>query len=454
MNYVWRQVASGIHWMPPYRCWLFVALLQIALPLCVESYAATAQSQPREAVLEQFRTQCRAKYQSLRGHGQHETVAARVRSCVDDKIRTFAWESAAASPSSSVELKLLEFTPWLAKPNSGPAAAKGVIYFVNGFSSGRGSDEFQIAPYFIKSFSESGWDVISAKIPKQQEGYKGALLLPGGSAFVGRRLAELKALGYRRVILAGHSWGAWLAPIVAQNSKVAIDALILSGPAAYGPDKLRENGRPNPTFNLNLNEFGALMSKVSVPTVLILPNDTVFEPNAIARGDLAEKQFTDAKLPHLVLAKPPGFKGHYAGWLPFFDFAFGACIEAFLNDPQSKPCALPQRRNVDFRAILDLKEVAESEHKQIVSGDDLSGRKFVVYTLEDFDNKHFDFVSSKARVTMASERRFRDNFSVQNGILCSGGSSGCSVLIEWAPHQILEFDQKSSKLKAWWVERS
>src|SRR5690349_20137451 len=82
--------------------------------------------------------------------------------------RTFA-DTAYAQPD-----KLVERGPWLTM-QIGPENAKGVIYYIRGwgFPTGNGPmggvllDSFQLLPYFIKTLSEQGWDVIAAKYPNR-----------------------------------------------------------------------------------------------------------------------------------------------------------------------------------------------------------------------------------------------------------------------------------------------
>jgi len=411
--------------------------------------AGTASAHSQDATLDRFRAECRAQYAYLRGPGQREIVVAHVRACVAAKLQAFAHAAAIAPTSSEKPVRLLETNAWLIGPNRGPAQAKGVIYFVAGFSpASPARDDFRLAPYFLKSLADDGWDVVRAKLPHDVAGALSSEYVGGAAQTIRRRVAELKAEGYKRVVAAGHSWGGWATLMAARDGLVA-DALLLSAPNTFGSRISAITGRPNPDYNLVVSEFGPALSTNKIPTVLILPNDTEWDPDPAARGEIAERYFSQANVPHLVIAKPPGFFGHYAGWLPFFDFAYGNCIESFIEKPISAPCRLPEIADNDFRSILSLKQIAEAETRRIVSVAPLQGKKFAVYTLNDVDNKHFDYIAENARATMESDKEFRESITFRDGTLCVGNT--CSVLIRWSDDELLEFDPTSGALKGWWI---
>jgi pimeloyl-ACP methyl ester carboxylesterase len=407
----------------------------------------------RTAMRTEFQSECRA--QLAAGKASNNVPAAEVDACVLEKRRGVARAVAQGPPASASELKLEEFAPWLIKANSGPAKAKGLIYFVAGYRAPNNYDAFRFAPYLLKSLTDSGWDLVAARIPDRETPLEGQGLasdfqVPGAAAFVLRRLLELKAQGYRHIVLAGFSWGAWTAMVAAQSADFPADALIIDAPNVFGRRDV--DNMPNPFFDLNIAAFPPIVGKIRTPGIFNFPNDPFFEPDAIARGAIAEKHFEDSHLARLVIAAPPGFTGHYAGWLPFFDFAFGKCIGAFLDQPNSKPCRLPPIANDDFRSILEMKQVPDAQSRRIASSDPLVGRKFAAYTLNDEDFKHFDFVSARERATLESQKEFREPIEFRNGELCASGR--CSILVRWSDNEILEFDPGSGKLKALWIADS
>ena len=151
-----------------------------------------------------------------------------------------------------------------------------------------------------------------------------------------------------------------------------------------------------------------------------------------------------------MLAKPPGFSGHFAAYLPVFDFAYGQCIEAFIESPRLEACRPPPLSNDDFRSIVSLAQIGEVGGRQIVEAAMLTGKKFVVFSLVSDANQHYDYVAATQRLKMNTDGIARESVSFRDGLHCVGGA--CSKLIQWADGRLLEFDSKTGDLRAWWVE--
>ena len=287
---------------------------------------------------------------------------------------------ALAEPRAGQDLRLVEFTPWLTT-KKGPNSAKGVIYFIRGWGesahAGGSLDQFQLAPFFLNTFSENGWDVVGAKYPNTPTNLFPAQLVSPAARFVNRRVKELRTQGYKRVILVGHSWGAWVSMVSAQT-KADVDAVVAMAPAVYGP-KETSAGRPNSFFSKNASEFAKVVSAVRTPTVLALFAEDRFEPDG--RGNSAEKQLSKNKVAHLIVNRDPAFKGHLAGWLPIFDFAYGNCIRSFIEHPGPTECNLPPLSNSDVRSIVSAKQVIDIDDKNVASAQPLVGKKFAIYPL-------------------------------------------------------------------------
>jgi hypothetical protein len=134
----------------------------------------------------------------------------------------------------------------------------GALYFIRGWSGGFGLDEFQLAPYGMKSMSEKGWEVIAAKDHRIQPAMSYDTV-PGAAAFTWQRAGELKAPGYKRVVIAGQSWGSCVAMVADQEKNFAVEALWRIVPTS-GPRR-GANGWPNPSFVLNKSKFAELVPK-------------------------------------------------------------------------------------------------------------------------------------------------------------------------------------------------
>jgi pimeloyl-ACP methyl ester carboxylesterase len=315
------------------------------------------------------------------------------------------------------------------------------------------SREYRAAPYFFKSLSENGWDIFGGMMPRGLPSIATEYVAPAG-AFMLRRAEELKREGYKRVVLAGHSLGAWSASRVSENAGAPFEAILLSAPAVFGTRISPFTGGPNPTYQLNLTELGPLFMKVKKPTFLVVPDDRDYDPDPAARGAIAEKIFTQAKLEHVVLTKPPGFSGHIAAWLPIFDYAYGKCIQRFLESPSSDACQVPALSNADFRSIVRLDQVTGADDKRITSGEPLVGKKYIVYSLQSEADKpnvrELTYLSANQRQSLEIDSSPREKIAFRDGLHCAG--TKCSILVRWTENQLLEFDAKSRNVSAWWAE--
>jgi pimeloyl-ACP methyl ester carboxylesterase len=406
----------------------------------------SASGQTVEYLVQRFRGECLPQYPQFKG----EELKRHVRECISAKFVATARSMARQPVSSRSELKLVETSPWLCAPNRGPAEAKGIIYFVRGY--GTAIDTFVPIPYFVKTLSDRGWDTLTAKIPRNARAMLGAETVGPGAAFLRRRLSELKSQGYKRVVLIGHSWGGWAALLAAHTPDFGAEVLLLSAPGTFGQRTSSRTGGPNAVFGLNLSEFPWALNNVKTPTVLILPDDTVYEPDAARRGAMAEKHFEEAKVPHLIITKPKGFTGHLAAWLPVFDFAFGRCVEAFIDEQAIGPCTLPPLSNDDFRSIVGIEQLANADKAPIGSAAPLVGKKFVAYSLAaDSVNHHYEYLSPTQRRHTESDTAKSEGVAFRKDLHCVGNQ--CSKLIRWNDEQLLEFEAKSGKLAAWWVEQ-
>jgi pimeloyl-ACP methyl ester carboxylesterase len=415
----------------------------------------------RNGMIANFSADCRKQLAA----GKPKDAVAQatdIRACVVVKLGVAAQSAAIGPPKADQELKLDEYVPGLIKPNGGPAKAKGIIYFVAGYGAPNNLNEFHFPPYVLKRLSDNGWDLIAARIPNRETDLgseAAAYQVPSGAAFVVRRLRELKAEGYKRIVLAGFSWGGWTALVAAQAVDFPADALFIDSPNPFGK-RVGADGNANPFFELNVIAFVPVVNKIETPTILAFPRDPAgnaeassrgafAEPNPAVRGILAETHFAETHKANLIIAAPPGFFGHYADWLPFFDYAYGECIAAFLDKPTTEPCRLPAIANTDFRSILSLKQIPNAESRRIASSAPLVGRKFAAYVLNDEDFKRYDFISARERVTLQSQRKFREPIEFHDGQICA--SQQCRTLIQWSETELLEFESETGKLKAWWI---
>ena len=415
-------------------------VIAAALIACLLLGVSPGIAESRDDYIESYRAQCRAQFGHLLGPGQQQRLRTHVRDCVIAKMRAFSLKQAP-------NFRLSEFTPWLVQ-NRGPANAKGVIYFILGWTGRPLLDSYRLVPYFLKSLFENGWDVVASRVPQNlpHQDIAGWASHAAAPTIVRNRLQQLKQDGYHRVILSGHSWGGWIALLTLQQSDAVVDALLVSAPSV-GP-KVREGGRPNAFFEKNFSEYPRLVDRITLPTVLIFyPHDDEDPPG---RSELAKRHFEKSQVAHLIIDHPAGFKGHFAGWLPLFDYLFGGCIRVFLESVKTEVCQPPPLVNNDFRSIINLKQISGAEDKLITSAESLVGKKFMVFALDTF-NREWQYVSLTQRHGRGAISEVDQAVNFRGGLHCSDGA--CRRLVKWSDREDLEFDLKSGDLAAWWIQR-
>src|SRR4051794_24976604 len=108
----------------------------------------------------------------------------------------------------------------------GPEAARGAVIWSHGRSVDVEDSEAPSPPY-LAALRDAGWDVFRFNRLRSSD------TLTQSAAGLGAQAGALKARGYRQVVLAGQSFGAFLSLMAADESD-AVDAVVATAPAAFG----------------------------------------------------------------------------------------------------------------------------------------------------------------------------------------------------------------------------
>ncbi len=172
---------------------------------------------------------------------------------------------------------------------------------------------------------DAGWDVYRLDRPPQGEtpDVSSAALLSG--------IAELKARGYRKIVLAGQSAGAWISLITAGRTS-DVYAVIANAPAYYGVDR--------PRYTMNASALYDYLDRIKSGRVMVSYfADDPYDPGG--RGARTDEILTRHGVLHLVIDTPEGFRGHDSGNSGLFYRRFGPCVLAMVGDgpvPQRGDC--------------------------------------------------------------------------------------------------------------------
>ncbi|HJU20367.1 MAG TPA: alpha/beta fold hydrolase [Stellaceae bacterium] len=178
-------------------------------------------------------------------------------------------------------------------------------------------------PPYLEALRQAGWDVLRFDRLRDQDTL-------GESS---RRLAfdadRLKKEGYRRVVLAGQSFGAFLSLMAADRSN-GVDAVVATAPAAFGSfDEFYDSWR------LNATRLYPILEKVKRARVMLFYfHDDDFDPGG--RGARSRTILQQRGLPFAVIDQPQFLTGHWASGTGLFMRRFAGCIGNFIADDALK----------------------------------------------------------------------------------------------------------------------
>lgn len=197
----------------------------------------------------------------------------------------------------------------------GPAEAAGAVIWSHGRSVDF-EDSAAPTPAYIEVLRQGGWDTFRFNRLRAGDTFENS-----APALVGL-VRKLKAEGYRRVALAGQSYGGFLSLLAADVSD-AVDAIIVTAPAAYG-DFASGN------WGSNATQLYPLLAKVHHARVMaFFFRQDSFDPGG--RANETRAILVAHKLPFIVVDQPRDLTSHWAAATPAFARKFGACILGFID---------------------------------------------------------------------------------------------------------------------------
>jgi pimeloyl-ACP methyl ester carboxylesterase len=203
-------------------------------------------------------------------------------------------------------------------PALGPAQAKGAIVWSHGRSI-NAEDSESPTPAYLTALREDGWDVM--RFDRVSHGDN----LTDSTKRLVDYTASLKKNGYKRVVLAGQSFGAFLS-LMAADSSAEVDAVIATAPAAYGSfDDFYDS------WKLNASRLYPLLEQVKRARVMVFYfHGDDFDPGG--RGEQSRAILSKRGVGYAVVDQPAFLTGHWASSTGLFLRRYGNCIRDFAND--------------------------------------------------------------------------------------------------------------------------
>lgn len=228
----------------------------------------------------------------------------------------------AAGLLASAPAFALGLDPAFPDPAIGPAKAKGIVIWSHGRSI-NAEDSQSPSPPYLHVLRESGWDVMRFDRLSRND------TLNESTSRLVEYAASLKQKGYKQVILAGQSFGAFLSLMTADAS-ADVDAVIATAPAAYGSfDDFYDSWR------LNATKLYPLLQQVKRARVMVFYfHGDDFDPGG--RGERSRQILSEKGVGYAVVDQPAFLTSHWASSTGLFQRRFGNCIEQFAaNDKLS-----------------------------------------------------------------------------------------------------------------------
>jgi pimeloyl-ACP methyl ester carboxylesterase len=199
----------------------------------------------------------------------------------------------------------------------GPTLAAGAVIWSHGRSP-NSEDSSAPTPPYIEDFRRQRWDVYRFNRMRVSD------TLEASSAVLARLADHLKVRGYREVVLAGQSFGAFISLMAADKSE-SVDAVIATAPAAFGA--VNEAGAH---YRLNASALYPILEQLRHGRVMLFyfHNDD-FDPGG--RGSYSEEILAENGIPHLIIDDPPQLATHYAATTQRFAATFASCIIGFVD---------------------------------------------------------------------------------------------------------------------------
>ncbi len=204
----------------------------------------------------------------------------------------------------------------------GPHRAKGVIVWSHGRSVDS-EDWKSPTPPYLRVLRDSGWDVLRYDRLRADD------TLSASSRVLAGLATQLKHHGYQRIVLAGQSFGAFLALMAADDTN-DVDAVVATAPAAFGDFEDYYN-----SWRLNATRLFPLLAQVKRARVMLFFfHGDDFDPGG--RGSKSRAILSHRGLGFAVVDQPAYLVGHWISSSGLFLRRFGDCVRDFADDDRLK----------------------------------------------------------------------------------------------------------------------
>lgn len=234
-----------------------------------------------------------------------------------------------AAPSLPAAPPLL---PSPALTPAGPAAARGALVWLHGSYDTDTNPTPPKEPDWVGRMARRGWDIWRFDRTPGRD----PLAAGGENLIIGLR--ALRAGRYERIIVAGHSRGAWISFRVLHEPGLA-DGVAVFSAAAYGS---REARRAQAMADWTAMIAAAVPAATKLALVQFA--DDPLDLDAAQRRQMVQEMCARDGFSCFSLFQPPEPSGHDGVYEQKFDEIFGAQLAAFLDPPNPPVSPRPAPR--------------------------------------------------------------------------------------------------------------
>lgn len=200
----------------------------------------------------------------------------------------------------------------------GAGVARGAYVWAHGRAAG-GADSRGTQPQpHVRAFNNAGYDVLRFdRDPRTDE-------TEAGAAWLRQALRELRARGYRRIVVGGQSRGAWNALQVLDTPGLA-DAVVAIAPAAHGPTG-------SPAHAWALDDLRHIVAAAQSPHTRVAVANFAgdeYDPDPVQRAAILRALAAPRVESLLFLDRPEGITGHGGGGDWRFTLRYSGCLLDF-----------------------------------------------------------------------------------------------------------------------------
>lgn len=206
----------------------------------------------------------------------------------------------------------------------GPQLANGLIVWSHGYMAGKNATD-SAPQIWIGRFTRAGYDLYRFDREWIADWASDATALADA-------MRKAREMGYRRIILAGQSAGAWVS-LAALARGAPVDGVISIAAAHHGEvTRMRDTTRAR-------SEWQNVLRALKPGPRVVLVNFAEDAYDVGGRMADARSIFGKSGVDGVIIDEPEGFKGHGAGSDSAFGRKFGPCMVVFIETgKKQQPC--------------------------------------------------------------------------------------------------------------------